>query len=730
MKKSILIVIFTYIYIIGYSQNSIIFSVKDENSKETLIGANVAIKGTTKGASADENGQVKLQNIADGRQTFVASFIGYESHELILDFPQDNDKTMDFLLKATEDEIDEIIVEATRANRSILDIPTRIEALTEEIDEASTMDPSKIAHLLTHSTGIQVQTTGATSNTANVRIQGLDGKYTQILRDGFPIYGGFSGSLSITQIPPLDLRQVEYVKGSASTLYGGGAIAGLINLLSKDPRKEETQLHLNYSHIGARDANAYVSRMFGKFGTTMLANFNLHNAYDADSDGFSDLPELQKFNFNPKLYFYPNPTTKMYLGATLTRENRRGGDMTLLRNEDASANHFYKENNDIARTTTQFKIDKEFGEKRFLTFKNSFNIFDRTLTINEQAQQDAVKFAGQQVSSFNELSYQSVREKHNLTLGLNLITDKFEEQRLQNPTLRDESHTTTGFFVNHLWDVSKKIALESGLRSDYNTNSSSVSKDDGRFFVLPRVNALIKWTSKLGSRIGGGLGYRPATMFNQEAEISGFKGVKAIDFATVKSETSYGGNVDFSYKTPINDKASLSLNQLFFYSRIENPVVFQQSAFINASAPVFSKGFETQMKLFLGNFTWFVGYTYTDARQGFNDNKNVPLTPKHSIKGDILYVLPDKWRIGADYEYKSRQTLSDGRLTPQQFMAGLLIERTLSNFVVFLNLENFTDVRQTRFESLVAAPYQTPQYTEIYAPLDGFFANVGLKIKL
>ena len=101
------------------------------------------------------------------------------------------------------------MVEATRTNRSIANVPTRTEVLTDEIDEAASMEPSQIAHLITHSTGIQVQTTSATSNGAVVRIQGLNGRYTQMLKDGFPLYGGFSGSLDVMQIPPLDLRQVE-----------------------------------------------------------------------------------------------------------------------------------------------------------------------------------------------------------------------------------------------------------------------------------------------------------------------------------------------------------------------------------------------------------------------------------------------------------------------------------------------------------------------------------------
>jgi outer membrane receptor for ferrienterochelin and colicins len=136
------------------------------------------------------------------------------------------------------------------------------------------------------------------------------------------------------------------------------------------------------------------------------------------------------------------------------------------------------------------------------------------------------------------------------------------------------------------------------------------------------------------------------------------------------------------------------------------------------------------MKLFFGKFVWFVGYTYTDARQFYNDNKEVPLTPRHSVKGDILYVLPAKWRIGLDYEYKSPQTLTNGFISKSQFTTGIVLERTIQNFVLFFNAENVTDVRQTRYGSIVSNPYRTPQYTEVYAPLDGFFLNFGFKIKV
>src|SRR3546814_395083 len=127
-----------------------------------------------------------------------------------------------------EHELEEVVITATRSSRTIDNIPTRVEVIAgEELDEKGNMKPGDIRMLLAESTGIQTQQTSATSGNSSIRIQGLDGKYTQMIRDGFPLYSGFSGGLGLLQIAPLDLQQVEVIKGSSSTLYGGGAIAGL-----------------------------------------------------------------------------------------------------------------------------------------------------------------------------------------------------------------------------------------------------------------------------------------------------------------------------------------------------------------------------------------------------------------------------------------------------------------------------------------------------------------------
>jgi len=149
-------------------------------------------------------------------------------------------QTTQLRIELTEESVaeEEIVVTATRANTRIEDEPLRVEVVDqEEVDEKAVMTPGDIAMLLNETSGLRVQVTSPSLGAANVRIQGLRGRYTQLLADGLPLYGQ-TGSIGILQIPPLDLGQVEVIKGVASALYGAGAMGGVINLLSRRPGAE------------------------------------------------------------------------------------------------------------------------------------------------------------------------------------------------------------------------------------------------------------------------------------------------------------------------------------------------------------------------------------------------------------------------------------------------------------------------------------------------------------
>ncbi|MBC6400937.1 MAG: TonB-dependent receptor [Ekhidna sp.] len=722
MKQIFFIGILSTLCLDLLSQNQITFSIEDAATKEALIGVNVFIPELDKGAVSNLEGNCTISNISDGTYEVGISYIGYTSQSLNLTFPTTN---RIIIIKLDQDvsNLGEVIVTSNRANRSIANIPSRIEVLTDEVEEAATMDPSKIAHLLMHTTGIQVQQTSATSGSASVRIQGQYGRYTQILKDGFPIYGGFTGGLGVLQIPPLDLRQVEFVKGSSSTLYGGGAIAGLINLISKEPKAEdEFSLHLNLSHIGNTDLNSFYSKRSGKWGGTVFASNNTNRLYDVDDDGFTDVPQVRKFNFNPRLFYFLDDKTTISFGGTFTNENRIGGDVRIVEGFVPNSLHNYFERNKSKQVTTQFKIDRKLSRSGSIQFKNSTNRFERSIFLNGYA------FAGTQFSIFSELNYALDQDNYHLIVGANVYTDDFREEAIETTQLRDQKLFTVGAFVQHIWDIHQELAIETGFRLDYN--------QDYGIFPLPKFALIYKPSLKFVARIGGGLGYKLPSVFTENVESLAFEGVQPINTTTNNAEKSYGLNADLTYRIVNTERFSISLTEYLFYNRLNQPLILEsqgvnQYALINSEGYFETRGMESLVKASAENLHLYLGYTFVHAiQQDNNEEKNLPLTPMHSFHGDLMFVQEKKWRMGIDAEYESQQTLSTGREVRSLFKAGFLAERTIDNFSVYINLENWTDTRQTRYESLVQEPFLNPRFTEVWAPLDGFIFNAGFKIKM
>ena len=329
-----------------FAQNNLNAVIRNSENKDPLIGVTASIKGTSLAATSNENGQIIIVNVPDGVQEIHFSYVGFYERIDTLEFPLKDTSVIEILLKENSEELDEVVISSTRSTRSIQNIPTRIEFIgSEELGEKGNMKPGDIRMLLAESTGIHVQTTSPTSANASIRIQGLDGRYTQILKDGFPIYSGASSGLGLLQIPPLDLKQVEVIKGSTSTLYGGGAIAGLVNLISKTPTEErDLRFHLNGTSGRGLDINGFYGQKFKKIGTTIFASHNRNGAYDPAKIGFSAIPKFERFVLNPKLFVYFNDKTKMNFGVNTTIENRLGGDMLYIKGNGDNTNQYFEEN--------------------------------------------------------------------------------------------------------------------------------------------------------------------------------------------------------------------------------------------------------------------------------------------------------------------------------------------------------------------------------------------------
>ena len=202
-------------------------------------------------------------------------------------------------------------------------------------------------------------------------------------------------------------------------------------------------------------------------------------------------------------------------------------------------------------------------------------------------------------------------------------------------------------------------------------------------------------------------------------------------------EKSYGANVDFTYKTGLFDnQVFLSINQLFFYTYLKNPLELQaansnQWQFNNIDGHMDSKGAETNMKISYKDFSLFFGYTYIDAKIKENDRTyQKTLTPKHKINSVLMYEIEDKWKIGLEAYYTGKQKLNDGKTGQGYLICGLMMQRIWEKFSIYANFENFTDRRQTRFDSIYTGSMTNPEFRDIYAPLDGFVINGGIKFRL
>ncbi|MEP1151002.1 MAG: TonB-dependent receptor [Balneola sp.] len=723
-------IVFVLSFLISQSlsaQNSFTAKILDHDSQEPLIGVTVFLPNLNIGNTTNANGEVTVNNIPDGNHLISIRYIGYETMSFNKTFPlADSEQDLIFELEHDHEELEEIVVSSTRSSRTIEDIPTRVEFIAgEELAEKGNMKPGDIRMLLNESTGIQTQQTSATSYNSSIRIQGLDGKYTQLLRDGLPLYSGFSGGLSLMQIAPLDLKQVEVIKGASSTLYGGGAISGLVNLITKAPSDEpELSFMLNGTSALGFDASGFYSNRNEKIGTTVFASYNKGTAYDPADIGLTAIPKFERFTLNPKLFVYLSDNTSMNAGLNLVTENRLGGNIEHIEGEDVNDPYF--ERNETDRVSSQFQFNHEISNSASIEIKNSLNFYDRSVQVPD------FTFSGKQTSSFSEANISLTGNSTEWIAGLNLWTDKFDQSQGTAGLDLSFDDTIVGAFVQNIWNVQPKWTLETGFRLDNHSEYGT--------FALPKLSILFEPSQQLTFRAGGGLGYKSPTVFSEEAESRQFQDIRPIDSDLLDAERSIGGNFDINYSLLLTEKLTLTTNVLLFYTRIDDPLRLTSMSFIGSGGPPYAftqpegyvdtKGVEVNMKWSYDDFKLFVGYTHANVQQHYNDNvTDFPLVAEHRLNNVLMYEKHGEFWIGLEAYFFSPQELGDGSTGKSYWITGLMTEKKFGeNISLFLNFENFLDTRQSKFDAIYTGSLSNPNFKDIYAPVDGFVINGGVKL--
>ncbi|MFL5752454.1 MAG: TonB-dependent receptor domain-containing protein [Bacteroidia bacterium] len=713
--------IFFFLFSLGslIAQQSVSFTVKDSLNHEAITGAVVKLD-LSHASATDMNGNAILKNIAAGEQVFEVSYLGYFTKKLKLNLVSGDTLSMlTVLLVPEETGLEEVIVSTTRTNSRIDDLPVKVEVLGEEdMNEESTIVPGNVASLLGDLAIITIQRTNQVNGNDAIRMQGLDPKYTQIMRDGLPLFGGFSGSLGVLSIPPLDLKQVEIIKGSASTLYGGGAIGGLINFISKTPSDTpKATISINASSLGETNFNSFISKKKNRTGLTLFTGANLKQAVDINGDGFTEVPLNRNFSFHPRLFFDLSKNTKLAIGLTSIYDSREGGDIKAIRSRPDTIHNFIQVEKTF-RNTLDVLLTRELGSRHFLTLKTAGSAYQRNVDYS------GFLFNGTQYSSYSEVNDVIRLARHTLVAGLNVMSEAFVLGTSDASAFKNYAYSTIGSFFQDDWQVTRKLSLQFGIRFDHHSAFGN--------FPLPRLSLFYKAGSKLSFRLAAGSGYKIPNVFDLATPSVNLTNIRT----GIKPENSYGINADINYRTVLFEKVNVQFNQAFYYSYIQNPVVLgtdslNRIVMRNGIYYVNSYGSDSYLRFKYKDAELYLGYNHTESLQQYdNGYVYMPFNPRDKLSFTFAYDIEGKWRLGAEAAYTANQYIYGNKAVKNFWFFAAMVEKKFRLGSIVLNCENLLDFRQSRVENLVVGTYANPVFRPVWGPIEGRVVNLSVRLNL
>jgi outer membrane receptor protein involved in Fe transport len=544
----------------------------------------------------------------------------------------------------------------------------------------------------------------------------MRGRYTQLLADGLPLYGGQASSLGLLQIPPSDLGQVEVIKGAASALYGGQALGGVINLVSKRPGEDASgEVIVNATTRDGQDVSAYGSSpLSGGWSGSFLATGNRHGVQDLDDDGWADMPGYDRWSLRPRLFWDGSDGTSVYLTIGAMGEDRQGGTIGDSVVPDGTP---FPQNQDTERLDGGLVLQHPISERLSAQVRASGVRQSHDHRFGDVLEKDIHETVLAEASLSGDLDNTS------WVGGLAFQSDRYESETFP---IHDYSYESPAAFVHVDRDLGERFTGALSVRWD--DHSEYGSKLSPRLALLFRDGP---WTIR-GS---WGEGFFAPTPFLEETEATGLSRLEPL--ANLEAETAETASVDISHSV-----GRIETGLTFFGSNIDRAARLEDLAvdrvqIVNVEGATRTRGVEALMRWRLDSIVVTASYLYVDASEPGEDNngrRTVALTPRHSAGLVAIWEVEEKGRLGFEVYYTGSQSLEDNpyRLDGDPyFEVGLLGEIIRGRYSFFLNLENLLDVRQTRDDPLVR-PNRTPAGSwtvDAWAPLEGFVANAGVRLR-
>ena len=613
--------------------------VVDAKTYEHLAFATIAVKGTTIGIATDATGHYFLKNLPQGRFTLVASSVGYRSAEQTVEISPDKTIEVNFSLTEEALSVEEVVVSASRTETNKKTSPTIVSVASAKLFESTAS--CNLAETMNFQSGLRVETNCGNCGTTQLRINGLEGQYSQVLLDSRPIFSSLASVYGLEQLPVAMIERVEVIRGGGSALFGANAIGGVVNIITKEPLRNSVTLSntTNIFEGGTADFNTSLNGSFVsddyKMGVYLFGMIKDRDSYDRNGDGFSDIPKLNSETAGFRAYYKTSPYTRLTAEYHHIHEFRRGG------NEFDQPPHMA----DIAEQLNH-KIDG--GGLKFDWFspnnRHRMGIYTSAQNIDRDsyfgtdknpdaygATDDKTFVAGAQYTySFHKLLFLPSELTAGVEYNYNTLHDKYLGFG------RDFEQTThsTGFFFQNEWRSEKLNFLIGGRVDKHNMMKNVV--------FSPRVNVRYSPTEKIGLRASYSRGYRAPQAYNEDLHIDALDNKVAIIRLAPDLKPEYSHSLSASVDLYHNfGRVQANLLVEGFYTMLEDVFTLEkigedaQGNIIkerrNASgATVAGVGAEAKAGI-PGRFELQLGYTFQRSRYDEPEKWSDDVTPQRRM---------------------------------------------------------------------------------------------------
>ena len=519
----------------------------EKETEEDIPYATILIVGSGQGTVSNEAGQFQFKNLEEGTYRLRVSAVGYRTLEKSIVVGREYMAVVHFPLEEEAVMVDEVVVSASRTEVSRRDAPVVVNILSPKLFEA--VNSTDLAKTLNFQSGLRVENNCQNCGFPQVRINGLDGPYSQILINSRPIISALSGVYGLEQIPTNMIDRVEVVRGGGSALFGANAVGGTINIITKDPIDNSFQVSSTMSNLGGKSweqymgANVSLVAKDNSYGIALYQSYRNRNPYDHDGDSFSELGKLNMNTFGLRGYYRPSQSSRLNIEYHTTNELRRGGnkfdlqphqtDITeqtkhIINSGGISYDHFWDEYKHKLSTYASLQHtdrDSYYGAQRDTAAYGKTN--DLTWVAGAMYVGNYERFLFAPSVFTGGLEYQQ-NSLHDIMVGY---------QRDMQQDVRIASA-----FVQNEWKMQAFSLLAGGRIDRHNLIERPI--------LSPRVNLLYKPQDRFQARLTYSTGFRAPQAYDEDLHVTAVGGegvlIRLADGLREERSNSFSGSVDYT----------------------------------------------------------------------------------------------------------------------------------------------------------------------------------------